>query len=81
MPADVMIFLLICLLLAKEWQYTKRIKQLENRLMTLLQADYVTFAKSQLHLSKVDFINALRQHFPELSLRQAVQVYESTNKS
>lgn len=81
MSADVMIFLLICLYLVKAWMNHKRIRQLEDKLMSVLQDEYITFAKGQLHLSKIDFIKSLRQRFPELSLVQAVQVYELAIKS
>lgn len=81
MSADVMIFLLICLYLVKAWMNHKRIRQLEDKLMSVLQDEYIAFAKGQLHLSKIDFIKSLRQRFPELSLVQAVQVYELAIKS
>lgn len=81
MSADVMIFLLICLYLVKAWMNHKRIRQLEDKLMSVLQDEYVAFAKGQLYLSKINFIKSLRQRFPELSLVQAVQVYELAIKS
>lgn len=80
-----MIVLLICLYLIKSWFSHKRIHQLEIKLMSVLKDDYIAFAKSQSHLPKIDILNALRQQFPELSLTQAVKIYnwaglDSSNK-
>lgn len=80
MPADVMIFLLICLFLIKEWLNGKRIKQLENRLMDALKDEYIAFVKPLLQQPKVEVIKNLRQHYPELSLVNAVKIYELANK-
>lgn len=38
--------------------------------------DFVDFAKTQLHLPKVEAIKAIRMAFSHLSLMQAVEVYE-----
>lgn len=43
-------------------------------------ADFVAFAKTQLHLPKVKAIKAIRQEFPHLELVQALAVYELANK-
>lgn len=78
MSADIVIFILICLYLVKAWLNHKRIRQLENKLMSVLKDDYISFAKGQLHLPKMQFIKTLRQQFPELSMLQALQIYEWT---
>ncbi|MDO4427595.1 MAG: hypothetical protein Q4B88_05640 [Moraxella sp.] len=43
-------------------------------------ADFVAFAKTQLHLPKVKSIKAIRQEFRHLSLMEAVEIYELANK-
>lgn len=53
----------------------KRIKLLESKLMEARKHEYIAFAKTQANLDKVAVIKSLRQQFPELSLIQAVEIY------
>lgn len=58
----------------------RRIALLENKLMHYALPTYLSFAKRQSHLEKVMAIKAIREQFEELSLLQAVKIYEMAIK-
>lgn len=58
-----------------------RIKLLESKLMQTHKHEYIAFAKTQTNLDKVAVIKSLRQQFPELSLIQAVEIYNLSTHS
>lgn len=62
------------------WLLKQRMTLLEDKLMQYGSATYLNFAKTQLHLEKVAAIKAIRQQFRELSLVQAVNIYEMAVK-
>lgn len=59
----------------------QRINLLEDKLMQYATSTYLSFAKNQLHLEKVVVIKSIREQFKELSLMQAVKIYETAIKS
>lgn len=63
------------LILIQNFTQKTRIRKLEDALFVYKQQEWLEYAKSQSHLPQVKAIKAIRTKFPEISLRQAVQLY------
>lgn len=63
------------LLLIQNFSQKSRIRKLEDEIFRLKQHEWLPFARTQMHLSQVQAVKVIRAQFPELSLRQALQLY------
>lgn len=63
------------LLLFQNFTQKSRIRKLEDEIFRLKQHEWLPFARTQSHLPMAQSIKAIRTQFPELSLRQAIQLY------
>ena len=63
------------LLLIQNFNHKRRIRTLEDEIFRLKQHEWLPFARTQAHLPMAQSVKAIRTQFPELSLRQALQLY------
>lgn len=63
------------MLLLQNFIQKRRIRKLEDEIFKLRQHEWLPFAKAQMHLTQMQAVNTIRKQFPELSLRQALQLY------
>ncbi|EGE18795.1 MULTISPECIES: hypothetical protein [Moraxella] len=63
------------LILIQNFTQKTRIRKLEDALFVYKKQEWLEYAQSQANLPQVKAIKAIRAKFPEISFRQAVQLY------